>query len=353
MGCHCEKRSDEATPMDLEQPRLPPIVLIAGPTASGKSALAIELARHFGGVIINADALQMYRDLRILSAQPNSAALDAAPHRLYGVFDAAERGSVARWLELARAEISVAHTSGRLPIVVGGTGLYLRALQGGLARVPPVAAEVRAAAKRLYDELGGVAFRERLRALDPIGAAGLPANDRQRLLRAFEVVRGTGRPLHEWQMATESALPYRFVVALLMPPRQLLYAACDTRFLAMIEGGGLIEAAALAARHLDPDLPAMKAVGVPELLRHLRGEIALDAAIAEAQRATRRYAKRQMTWFRHQLQPDIMVIEQFSESLTLRIRHFIDGFLLTGQTEVTTVRLPEPARSLRDGADSP
>jgi tRNA dimethylallyltransferase len=246
----------------------------------------------------------------------------------------------------------VAHTSGTLPIVVGGTGLYLRALQHGLARVPPVGAEDRAAVKRLYDELGGAAFREQLKALDSVSAARLPANDRQRLRRAFEVVRATGRPLHEWQTAAESAPPYRFAVVLLMPPRRPLYAACDTRFRAMIEGGGVIEAAALAARHLDPDLPAMKAVGVPELLRHLRGEIALDAAIAEAQRATRRYAKRQMTWFRHQLQPDITVGEQLSESLTLRIRHFIDRFLLTGQTEVTTVRLPEPARSLRDGDDS-
>jgi tRNA dimethylallyltransferase len=330
-----------------------PVILIAGPTASGKSALALDLARRFGGVIINADALQSYRDLRILSAQPDAATRDKARHRLYGVLDAAERGSVARWLELARAEIATAHADGRLPIVVGGTGLYLRALQHGLASVPPIATADRTAARNLYDELGAVAFRERLRALDPVSAVRLPANDRQRLLRAFEVVQTTGRPLHQWQMAAQHPAPYRFASILLMPPRQPLYAACDARFLAMIEAGGLAEAAALAARQLDPDLPAMKAVGIPELLLHLRGEIALDAAILEAQRATRRYAKRQMTWFRHQMRPDLAVGEQYSESLVSPIRHFIDGFLLTGRTEVTRVRLPDPPERRSDGDASP
>jgi tRNA dimethylallyltransferase len=318
--------------MGLEQPLLPPVVVIAGPTASGKSTLALRLAASFAGVIINADALQTYRDLRILTAQPDAASIARTPHRLYGVLDAAERGSVARWLALAHAEIAASHASGRLPIVVGGTGLYLRALQYGLARVPPLRAGDRAAAERLYDELGGVAFRERLSALDPLSAARLPANDRLRLLRAFEVVLATGRPIGEWRAAPLDGVPYRFAALLLMPPRSELYAACDARFLTMLENGGLAECADLAARQLDADLPAMKAVGVPELLRHLRGEITLDAAIAEVQRATRRYAKRQFTWFRHQMQPDLLVNEQFSESLVSQIRHFIDGFLLTGRS---------------------
>ncbi len=308
-----------------------PVVVVAGPTASGKSALALELAAALGGTIINADSQQIYRDLKILSARPDAAAMVRVPHRLYGFLDAAERGSVGRWRDLALNEIAAAHAAGRLPIIVGGTGLYLRALQHGLAEIPPVPAAIRAEAAALYRSLGGVAFRERLAALDPASAARLPPGDRQRLTRAFEVVRATGVPIGEWPNRTAAAR-YRFATLLLAPSREALYAACDARYLAMIAAGALDEAAALAVRGLDPGLPAMKAVGVPELLRHLRGEIALPEAIALAQRATRRYAKRQMTWFRHQIVPDRTYIEQFSESLLRCSRHFIDRFLLTSQT---------------------
>jgi tRNA dimethylallyltransferase len=258
------------------------------------------------------------------------------PHRLYGFLDAAERGSAGLWQTMALAEIAAAQAAGRLPIVVGGTGLYLRALQFGLAAIPPVPAALRAAAERLYDMQGGAVFRERLRALDPVAAERLPAGDRQRLVRAFEVVRATGVPLHQWQdaaapSAAAASASYRFARLLLMPPRGALYAACDTRFGAMITEGALGEVAALAARRLDPGLPAMKAVGVPQLLRHIRGEIALDEAIGLARRATRHYAKRQMTWLRHQMVSDIVLDEQFSQSLLHRLRHFIDRFLLTGR----------------------
>ena len=306
-----------------------PVVLIAGPTASGKSTLALELAVALGGTVVNGDALQVYRDLRVLSARPDATATERAPHRLYGYLDAAERGSVGAWRAAALAETAAAHAAGRLPIVVGGTGMYLRALQHGLAAVPPVSAAIGAEAAELYAAIGGTAFRQRLAALDPAAAARLDAGDRQRLTRAYEVVRATGIPLGEWQRRTDRARSDRFASLLLMPPRDALYAACDARFLAMIERGGLQEAAALAARGLDPGLPAMKAVGVPELLRHLRGEVSLDEATALAQRATRRYAKRQMTWFRHQLNPDLHLDEQFSERLLHRLRHFIDHFLLT------------------------
>jgi tRNA dimethylallyltransferase len=308
-----------------------PVVLIAGPTASGKSALALELAAALGGTIINADALQVYRDLAILSARPDAAAMARAPHRLYGFLDAAERGSAGMWRELALAEIAAAHRDGRLPIVVGGTGLYLRALQQGLAAIPPIPPEIRAESAALYRALGGATFRARLAALDPAAAARLPPNDRQRLVRAFEVARATGRPIDDWQKggSAAAASPYRFASILLMPPRDALYAACDARLLTMIAAGGLEELAALLARRLDPDLPAMKAVGIPELLRHLRGELGRDEAIALAQRATRRYAKRQVTWFRHQMTPDLTLGEQFSERLLRCSRHFIDCFLLT------------------------
>ena len=313
-----------------DNPALPPVVIIAGPTASGKSALALDLAELFDGTIINADALQIYRDLPILTAWPEAAAMARVPHLLYGWLDAAERGSAGRWREAALGEIAASHRAGRLPIVVGGTGLYLRALREGLAAIPPIPPEVRAKAAALYGELGGERFRAELARLDPETAALLPAGDRQRLTRAFEIVRATGIPIGAWQRQKPEKAPYRFASILLMPPREALYAACDARFLRMIEAGALGEAAALAARALAPDLPAMKGVGVPELLRHLRGDISLDEAIALAMRETRRYAKRQTTWFRHQMAAGLRLNEQYSESLLRCSCHFVDQLLLTG-----------------------
>jgi len=307
-----------------------PVIVVAGPTASGKSALALELAAARGGTIINADSQQIYRDLKILSAQPDAAAMARAPHRLYGFLDAAERGSVALWREQALAEIGAAHRSGSLPFLVGGTGLYLRALERGLAAVPAIPAAIRAEATELYEQIGGTAFRERLAAVDPNAASRLPAGDRQRLLRAWEVVQATGKPLAEWQRrGGHNRAPFRIAIILIMPPRGILYAACDCRFEAMIAAGALEEARALMARHLPPDLPAMKGVGVPELMRHLRGEIGLDEAVALAQRATRRYAKRQMTWFRHQIVGNVVFEQQFSPSMFAQANDFIGQFLLT------------------------
>ena len=307
----------------------PPVLVIAGPTASGKSALALELADLCGGTIINADSLQTYRDLRILTARPDQSAQARVPHRLYGFLDAGERGSAARWRALALDEIAKATKAGRLPIVVGGTGLYLRAIEEGLAPVPEIPAEIRQEAIELHRALGGVAFRERLGRLDPAAAQRLFPGDKQRLLRAFEVVRATGVTIGTWQNQTKSEPAYRFGTILLAPPREWLYAACNARLIQMIEAGALAEAQALAARRLDPSLPAMKAVGLPELLSYLRGDLPLDTAVAAAQRATRRYAKRQMTWFRHQMTPDVVFEAQFSESLLHCSRHFIDRFLLT------------------------
>ncbi len=307
------------------------MVIIAGPTASGKSALALTLADGIGGTIINADALQCYRDLAILTARPDAEAQARAPHRLYGFLDGAERGSVGSWRVLALAEIAAAIASESLPIVVGGTGLYLHALQHGLAPFPEIRDAIRLEAAALHRALGGAAFRERLAVLDPISAARLPAGDTQRLVRAYAVVRATGIPIGAWHDRTDCATCYRFCTILLMPPRDRLYAACDARFAAMLERGALAEAAALAASGLDPSLPVMKAVGLPELLSHLRGEMTLADATAAAQQATRRYAKRQMTWFRHRLHPDLVLDEQYSESFLRRSRQFIDEFLLTSR----------------------
>src|ERR1700722_370190 len=246
-------------------PLQPAVIIVAGPTASGKSALALALAEYYGGTIINADALQVYRDLRILTARPGAAEEARAPHRLYGFLDAAERGSAARWRTLALAEIATAREAGRLPIVVGGTGLYLRALREGLAAVPDIPPAIREESAALYLRLGGAQFREELARLDPVSAARLPPGDRTRLTRAYEVAHATGLPIGEWRKQTGVPAPYRFATILLSPPRDNLYAACDARFLAMIEAGGLAEAAALLARDLPPGLPAMKAVGLPEL----------------------------------------------------------------------------------------
>jgi tRNA dimethylallyltransferase len=251
------------------------------------------------------------------------------PHRLYGFLDAGERGSAARWRALALDEIAEATRAGRLPILVGGTGLYLRAIEEGLAAVPDIPGEIRQEAIELLRTLGGVGFRERLARLDPASAQRLFPGDKQRLIRAYEVVRATGVTIGIWQRQSKSEPAHRFATILLAPPRERLYAACNARLTQMVEAGALAEAKALAARRLDPSLPAMKAVGLPELLSYLRGDTPLGTAIAAAQRSTRRYAKRQMTWFRHQMTPDLILNAQFSESLLRCSRHFIDRFLLT------------------------
>jgi tRNA dimethylallyltransferase len=310
-----------------------PLVIIAGPTASGKSALALALAEELRGTIINADSMQVYRDLRILTARPGPAEEARAPHRLYGGIDAAEACSAGRWRGLALAEIAGAREQGSVPILAGGTGLYLHALVHGLAAVPPIPEEARAAVRALHAELGGEMFRERLAARDPEGAARLAPGDTQRLVRAYEVVTATGRPLAAWQRGAPSAEAQAVACVVLLPPRDQLYAACDARFAAMMGQGAVDEVRALLARGLAPDLPAMKAVGVRELGAFLAGQATLDQAIAAAQQTTRRYAKRQFTWLRHRmagLHP-LTIDAQFSERLLPGILPFIRRQLLTAK----------------------
>ncbi len=279
----------------------PSIHLIAGPTASGKSALALRLAEALGGEIVNADASQVYCDLHILSARPSPDEEARVPHHLFGTVDAAEAYSTGKWLTAATAALADIAARGRPAIVVGGTGLYFRALTEGLADVPPVPREARRAAAEAFERLGEAAFREALRARDPAAAARISPGDRQRLCRAWEVLEHTGRALSDWQAASAGALePGSWRAVVLEPPRGELYARCDARVLAMVEAGVLDEVRALLARGLDPMLPAMKAVGVREFGAHLRDETSLDEAIAAAQQETRRYAKRQLTWLRNQ-----------------------------------------------------
>lgn len=277
------------------------VLVVGGPTASGKSALALDLARRFDGIVVNGDALQVYRDLRILSARPDADEEAAIPHRLYGVLDGSERCTVARWRMMALDAISGAYAEGRVPVVVGGTGLYLRSLMQGIADIPDIPPKIRQSTAELHAFLGGEAFHEELARRDPKAAARLHPGDRQRLVRAFEVMAATGRSIVDWQTAPGSGpdgLAFHFIG--LMPPRETLYPACDNRFQAMLEEGALEEVRRLDARRLPPDLPVMKAVGVPELRRHLSGELPLAEASALARQSTRRYAKRQLTWFRHQ-----------------------------------------------------
>jgi tRNA dimethylallyltransferase len=314
-----------------------PILIVAGPTASGKSALALELAAEFGGTIVNADSMQVYRDLPIVTAQPDAAARRAAPHRLYGEIDAAVNFSAGAWRARAAAEIAAVREEGRAPILVGGTGLYLRALLDGLAPTPPVPDEVRRAARALHAELGAEAFHQALAGLDPEAAARLNPSDRQRALRAYEVAKATGRSLGQWQREQSRDPEFSATAIVLLPSREPLYAACDARFLRMIEHGAVDEVRALLARTPDPALPAMKALGAAEIGAWLGGVASRAETIAAAQQATRNYAKRQYTWCKHQLpeRPGLrkqVLLEQFSERLLPEIFAFIRQFLLTPES---------------------
>ena len=298
------------------------VVLIAGPTASGKSALALALAQSLGGSIINADSMQVYRDLRIITARPTAEEEARVPHRLYGHVDAGESYSTGRWCVEASAALREAQSAGRLPIVVGGTGLYFKALTHGLAAIPAIPADVRARIRERLREDGAAALHAELEVRDPQMARRLMPRDRTRVARALEVVTATGRSLADWQRdgmrgaglkpaPTDAAridvaaglkgAPADVVRVFLCVERAELYARIDARFERMLGSGALAEVQALRSRRLDPALPAMKAHGVPWLMRHLAGEIDLAAAVEAAKRDTRRYSKRQVTWFRHQL----------------------------------------------------
>jgi tRNA dimethylallyltransferase len=284
---------------------VPNAILIAGPTASGKSALALALAEARNGVVINGDSMQVYRDLRIITARPAPQEEARAPHRLYGHVDAAEAYSVGRWLADARAALTEAGETGRLPIIVGGTGLYFKALTQGLSAVPPIPAAIRDVVRARLAAEGPAALHAALAVRDPAAAERLKPADRTRIARALEVIEATGRPLADWY--GEAAKPLvdagHAVKVFLSPDRDGLRRRIDARFEAMLAAGGLNEVRTLDARKLDPLLPAMKAHGVPWLMRHLNGEISLAEAAAGGKVDTRRYAKRQLTWFRHQL-PD-------------------------------------------------
>ncbi len=284
----------------MSQARIPPALIVFGPTASGKSALAVALARELGGTVINADSMQVYRELRILTARPSPAEMAAAPHRLYGVRSAAEPASAAWWRGAALVAMDEARAEGRLPILCGGTGLYLAALTHGLAEIADPGPAARAEARDLLARLGPAQLHARLAQVDPLTAARLRRSDGQRIARAWEVWRGTGRGLTEWQNA--GALPasgWRFAAVVLDPPRAELRAAITSRFEQMLAAGAVAEVRSLLALNLDPALPALRAHGVREIASALRGETELSEAARRAILATGQYAKRQATWLRN------------------------------------------------------
>jgi tRNA dimethylallyltransferase len=278
-------------------------VLIAGPTASGKSALALELAQELGGIIINADSMQVYRDLAILTARPSADDEARAPHRLYGYVDAGVNFSAGAWLVDAEKALEKSRAERRQPILVGGSGLYFTALTRGLSAVPPIPSDVRESVRARLERSGPELLHAELVRSDPAAAKRLNLRDRSRIARALEVFEATGRTLSDWHReGMPPLLPSgEFHALFLAPERDALYARIDARFDAMLAAGALDEVASLAARRLDPLLPVMRAHGVQPFLRHLSGEISLQEAAAIARADTRHYAKRQFTWFRNQL----------------------------------------------------
>jgi tRNA dimethylallyltransferase len=310
-------------------------VMVAGPTASGKSALALALAERLNGTIINTDAMQVYRELRVLTARPTPDDETRVPHALYGVRRAATPGNVAWWREAALAAMTAAREAGRLPILTGGSGMYFASLTEGLADIPDPGPAARTEARALLKEIGPTALHSRLAEVDPVTAARLRPTDSQRVARAWEVWLATGIGLASWQAHKTPAAPWRFAAILLDPPRTELRAAIAARFDAMLRDGALEEVRALLTLQLDPALPAMRAHGVPELASHLRGEITLEEAGRRTELVTGQYTKRQATWFRHHALADsahshtisarITPTEQLSERIGPQFLAFLES----------------------------
>jgi tRNA dimethylallyltransferase len=295
-----------------------PVALIAGPTASGKTAMSLFLAAQQDCVIINADSAQVYADIPVLSAQPTVQEKASAPHRLFGYLDGIRPCSAAEWARDAASQIALSHAAGKLPILVGGTGLYLRTLLDGIAPVPEIDPFVRRDVRAMSTEAAYGA----LAVSDPGIASRLHANDDSRIKRALEVIRSTGRSLIDWRSQKVGGIleSIELMPLLLLPPRRWLHARCDLRFLAMMENGAIDEVRTLIERRLPHDAPLMRAIGVPEIAAMLAGEISMDAAIERGQAATRQYAKRQYTWFRNQT-PDSWqrIEEEINDSTTAKI----------------------------------
>ena len=308
------------------------ILIIAGPTASGKSALAMEVAEEFNGCVINADSMQIYSDLRVLSARPSAADEAHVPHRLYGALDGSEVCSAARWREMAVMAIEETLAEGKLPIICGGTGLYIKALTDGLNEMPAIPDDIRDRVRADLEGKGSPFLHDELRREDPETAERLEPGDSQRVARAVEILRATGKSISWWQTQAPVIEPpagWRFTTIALIPPRDELYDRCNRRFSLMLEEGAIEEVSTLKARNLDHSLPVMRALGVPELIAYLEGEIDLEEAERQASQGTRRYAKRQNTWLSNQIISKNTFYEKYSESLLPQIFAIIRQLVLT------------------------
>ena len=283
-------------------------VIICGPTGAGKSSLALNLAEKFKGVIINADSVQIYREIKILSGRPTSDDYRKAPHRLYGIMSIFKPCTLGIWRKMALETIKECELSGRLPIICGGTGLYIKFLLNELSAIPEISPSIKLEAREKLKELGNENFRELLSKNDPASASRIKSGDTNRLLRAWEVFTATTKPLSYWHKKSRKAgSQHKFFKVCLMPERKALYSICDQRFLEFVEQGAVEEARAFDFITASPELPASKTLGLLELIKYTKGELELSDAVEQAQRATRRYAKRQLTWFRHQLDEDFLI----------------------------------------------
>ncbi len=284
-----------------------PIIILSGPTASGKSALAMVIAGELGAVIINCDSKQLYREIPIITAQPSDEDKAQVPHELYGVMSAAEDCSVGRWLDMARQAIDKVHSEGKTPLLVGGTGMYIKSLTDGISAVPQIDNEIRRSTRNIIAESGAEYLHNMLEKEDPDMAARLKKGDSQRVARAYEVIKQTGKSLIYWQEQPPVTFypEASFRKFFLSPPKEEVYSNCNLRFGKMLEAGVMEEIEALNKMGLSPELPSMRAHGVPELRAVLHGTMSMEEAAEQAKRNTRHYIKRQFTWFRHQMQDTV------------------------------------------------
>ena len=307
-------------------------LVIAGPTTSGKSDLAVSVAEEFNGAVINGDSIQIYKGLETISAAPSNDLRARVPHKLYAIRDPAYPCSAGEWVELAKNEILATHNAGMLPIIVGGTGLYLKALMSGIAKIPSISNKIRNTLRRRILSEGNATLYAELFKTDPETAKKLNISDSQRILRALEVYQMTGKTLRQWHKERGDQVggsEIEFNSVLLRPPRKQLYANCNARFERMVKTGAVEEVKALVKKELDPALPAMKALGVPEILLYLDGSLSLEEAIGAGQLATRHYVKRQETWFNNQFISELKIETQYNFNINPRIFPFISKFLLT------------------------
>ena len=291
------------------------VLIIAGPTASGKSKLALDIGSKYDGVIINCVSMQIYRELHLITARPSHSDEAKLPHKLYGIMSVTERCSVGIWYDLAIEEIEKCWKNGKLPIVTGGTGLYIKTLMEGISSIPIIPKEVRDKVIARRDEIGEEAFYRELQGFDQKTAEKIHSTDSQRMIRAYEVYLATNRSLSDWHKSSPMPprLEARYQVVTLYPSRDRLYASCESRLDWMVENGALDEVRCLMKLDLNPNLPAMKALGVLDFMAYLQDKTSLVEALDLAKKATRHYAKRQMTWFRNQIIPDIKINSQYSE----------------------------------------